>query len=103
MPDAALAGSEPYTPDNLLDRISQPETLEANYRYLTAREQAILARRLRLAGSNRNSGTALQPGGLGHRALGLVGEQHHGVAEAGGPRSRTDCVASLERLLQSLR
>jgi len=52
MPDAALAGSEPYTPDNLLDRISQPETLEANYRYLTAREQAILARRLRLAGGD---------------------------------------------------
>jgi SAM-dependent methyltransferase len=52
MPNAALVGSEPYTPRNLLDRITDPETLEANYRYQEERERAILARRLPLSGGD---------------------------------------------------
>jgi SAM-dependent methyltransferase len=38
-----------YTPDNLLDRLSDPDTLQVHYRHLQAREREILARRLPLA------------------------------------------------------
>ena len=38
-----------YTPDNLLDRLSDPETLQVHYRHLHDREREILARRLPLA------------------------------------------------------
>jgi SAM-dependent methyltransferase len=38
-----------YTPDNLLDRLSDPETLQVHYRHLHEREREILARRLPLA------------------------------------------------------
>jgi SAM-dependent methyltransferase len=40
------ATSEPYTPDNLLDRLSSQSTLEVHYRQMMAREQQLLARRL---------------------------------------------------------
>jgi len=46
------AGSEPYTPDNLLDRLSRQETLERHYRHMERREQALLARHLPLAGGD---------------------------------------------------
>lgn len=46
------AGSEPYTPDNLLDRLSRQETLERHYRHMERREQALLGRRLPLAGGD---------------------------------------------------
>jgi SAM-dependent methyltransferase len=49
---APPAGSEPYTPDNLLDRLSQQATLERHYRHLERREQALLARRLPLSGGD---------------------------------------------------
>lgn len=42
--------SEPYTPDNLLDRRSDPATLELQYRQVERREREILARRLPLRG-----------------------------------------------------
>ena len=38
--------SEPYTPDNLLDRISDPETLELHYAHVQERERKLLARLL---------------------------------------------------------
>ena len=38
-----------YTPDNLLDRLSDPATLQVHYHHLQAREREILARRLPLA------------------------------------------------------
>lgn len=39
-----------YTPDNLLDRLSDPETLQVHYRHLHDRERELLTRRLPLAG-----------------------------------------------------
>jgi SAM-dependent methyltransferase len=42
--------SEPYRPDNVLDRVSDPATLEAHYRYQAARERDLLARRLPVEG-----------------------------------------------------
>ena len=41
-----------YTPDNLLDRLSDPDTLQVHYRHLQDRERALLARRLRLDGGD---------------------------------------------------
>ncbi len=41
-------GSEPYTPDNVLDRMSRPETLEFQYAHMHEREQLLIRRRLRL-------------------------------------------------------
>jgi SAM-dependent methyltransferase len=46
----ATAGCEPYRERNLLDRLTQPETLEVHYRQMMRREQLLLARRLGLAG-----------------------------------------------------
>ena len=36
----------PHDPDNLLDRLSRPSTLEANYRQIMCREQQLLSARL---------------------------------------------------------
>ena len=41
-----------YTPDNLLDRLSDPATLQVHYRHLHERERELLARRLPLAGGD---------------------------------------------------
>ena len=41
-----------YTPDNLLDRLSDPETLQVHYRHLHDRERELLARRLPLDGGD---------------------------------------------------
>src|SRR5689334_14904750 len=43
-------GSEPYTADNLLDRITDRETLEVHYRHVEVRERALLHRRLGTVG-----------------------------------------------------
>jgi SAM-dependent methyltransferase len=51
------AGSEPYSADNLFDRLSRPSTLQFNYRYLELREREILSRRVAL-----RSGTVLSIG-----------------------------------------
>jgi SAM-dependent methyltransferase len=60
---AAGPASEPYHPDNLLDRLSRPASLEAHYRHMEAREAAILARRLPLRGGNVLSvGAGWHPG-----------------------------------------
>lgn len=62
MPELAH-GSEPYDPDNMLDRLSRPETLELHYRHLETRERAILGRRLPLAGGRVLSvGAGWHPG-----------------------------------------
>jgi SAM-dependent methyltransferase len=45
-------GSEPYTPENVLDRLSARETLELHYRRLERREAQIVARRLPLTGGD---------------------------------------------------
>jgi SAM-dependent methyltransferase len=42
--------SEPYEPDNLLDRHSDPDTLQVHYEQEYRRERELLARRLRLNG-----------------------------------------------------
>jgi len=44
--------SEPYDPDNLLDRLSDQATLDVHYRRMMEREQEVLARRLPLAGGD---------------------------------------------------
>jgi SAM-dependent methyltransferase len=55
--------SEPYEPDNLLDRRSDPETLELHYDRLRERERELLARRLPLAGGDVLSvGCGWEPG-----------------------------------------
>jgi SAM-dependent methyltransferase len=55
--------SEPYDPDNLLDRLSRPATLQQHYDHLEERERAILARRLPLAGGRVLSvGAGWHPG-----------------------------------------
>ena len=42
--------SEPYDPDNLLDRHSDPGTLQVHYEQEYRRERALLGRRLDLTG-----------------------------------------------------
>jgi hypothetical protein len=42
--------SEPYKPDNVLDRISSPATLQVHYDHLMDRERDLLAGRVPLAG-----------------------------------------------------
>lgn len=55
--------SAPYETDNLLDRHSRRATLEVHYRHLMEREQAILRRRLGLAGGDVLSvGAGWHPG-----------------------------------------
>ena len=44
--------SEPYQPDNLLDRRSDPETLQVHYDQEYRRERALLERRLHLRGGD---------------------------------------------------
>jgi SAM-dependent methyltransferase len=44
--------SEPYNPDNLLDRVSRPETLEVHYDRLRQRERELLDRRIGLRGGD---------------------------------------------------
>ena len=53
----------PHDPDNLLDRLSRESTLEAHYRYLTARERSLLADRLGVSGGDVLSvGAGWHPG-----------------------------------------
>jgi SAM-dependent methyltransferase len=55
--------SEPYTPANLLDRLSDPKTLEVQYERMREREREILDARLPLAGGDVLSvGCGRQPG-----------------------------------------
>jgi SAM-dependent methyltransferase len=44
--------SEPYDPDNVLDRLSDADTLQVHYDQEHRRERALLERRLRLAGGD---------------------------------------------------
>jgi SAM-dependent methyltransferase len=58
-----MSGSEPYCPDNLLDRLSRQATLELHYRRMMDRERALLARRLPIAGGDVVSiGAGWHPG-----------------------------------------
>lgn len=47
-----MPASQPYTEDNLLDRLSRESTLAVHYRQMMRRELLLLARRLPLAGGN---------------------------------------------------
>ena len=59
----AAIGSEPYDPDNLLDRLSSHATLEHHYRLLQSRERALLDRRLGLpSGRVLSVGAGWHPG-----------------------------------------
>jgi SAM-dependent methyltransferase len=51
-PAPASPGSEPYRPDNLLDRLSRQATLEVHYQQMMRRERAVLARRLPITGGD---------------------------------------------------
>jgi SAM-dependent methyltransferase len=56
-------GSEPYEPDNLLDRRSRPATLQHHYRLMQARERELIDRRLALSGGRVLSvGAGWHPG-----------------------------------------
>jgi SAM-dependent methyltransferase len=44
--------SEAYEPDNLLDRLSDPETLAVHYEHLREREREVFARRVGLTGGD---------------------------------------------------
>jgi SAM-dependent methyltransferase len=58
-----LAASEPYDPDNLLDRHSRRSTLQLHYRHAEAREHALVQRRLGLrAGDVLSVGSGWHPG-----------------------------------------
>jgi SAM-dependent methyltransferase len=60
---AETVASEPYDPDNLLDRRTPPATLEHHYRHMEARERAIITRRLALRGGDVLSvGAGWHPG-----------------------------------------
>jgi SAM-dependent methyltransferase len=61
--NCAPRASEPYEPDNLLDRHTRETTLEHHYRLLERRERAIIDRRLPLAGGRVLSvGAGWHPG-----------------------------------------
>jgi SAM-dependent methyltransferase len=63
MAEPGTVASEPYDPDNLLDRLSRPQTLQHHYRHLESRERAILDRRLGLTGGRVLSvGAGWHPG-----------------------------------------
>jgi SAM-dependent methyltransferase len=60
---AETLASEPYDPDNLLDRHTRRSTLEYHYRHMEARERLIVDRRLGLAGGDVLSvGAGWHPG-----------------------------------------
>jgi SAM-dependent methyltransferase len=60
---ADVAASEPYDPDNLLDRLSRRSTLERHYRHMEARERLLLHRRVALRGGDVLSvGSGWHPG-----------------------------------------
>jgi SAM-dependent methyltransferase len=53
----------PRDPDNLLDRLSRPSTMETHYRHIMEREQQLLAARLGIAGGDVLSvGAGWHPG-----------------------------------------
>lgn len=55
--------SAPYEDDNILDRITRPDTLQAHYRYVMLREQRLLAARLGIArGDVLSVGSGWYPG-----------------------------------------
>jgi SAM-dependent methyltransferase len=61
--NSVASASEPYEPDNLLDRHSRWATLEHHYRLLERRERAIIDRRLRLrSGRVLSVGAGWHPG-----------------------------------------
>ena len=57
-----MTGSEPYTPDNLLDRVSRDSTLEVHYRQMMDRERELIARWLPPAGRVVSIGAGWHPG-----------------------------------------
>jgi SAM-dependent methyltransferase len=57
------AASQPYDPDNLLDRLTSPERLEDHYRHLEIREQVLIERRLAISsGDVLSVGCGWNPG-----------------------------------------
>jgi SAM-dependent methyltransferase len=60
---ADVAASEPYDPDNLLDRHSRRSTMELHYRYMEARERELVQHRLGLErGDVLSVGSGWHPG-----------------------------------------
>jgi SAM-dependent methyltransferase len=61
--DSEQPRAAPRDPDNLLDRLSRPSTMEAHYRHIMEREQRLLAARLGIAGGDVLSvGAGWHPG-----------------------------------------
>lgn len=88
---SAAPGSELYTPENLLDRLSDSRSLTHNYLYAMARERAIVQRRLPLhsgrvlsVGCGWHPGRHLFPGPAFHLVgVDPNGDHVRGVLEAG--------------------
>jgi SAM-dependent methyltransferase len=57
-----MTGSEPYTPHNLLDRLSRQSTLEVHYRQAMDRERELIAHRLPPGGTAISIGAGWHPG-----------------------------------------
>ena len=57
-----MTGSEPYTAENLLDRVSRDSTLAIHYRQMMDRERELIARRVALGGQVVSIGAGWHPG-----------------------------------------
>lgn len=57
-----MTGSEPYRPENLLDRVSRESTLEVHYRQMMNREREVVARRVAPGGRVVSIGAGWHPG-----------------------------------------
>jgi SAM-dependent methyltransferase len=57
-----MSGSEPYSPDNLLDRVSRDSTLAVHYRQMMVRERVLVAHRLAPGGRVVSVGAGWHPG-----------------------------------------
>ena len=57
-----MTGSEPYIPDNLLDRVSRDSTLAVHYRQMMVRERELIAYRLPPGGRVVSVGAGWHPG-----------------------------------------
>lgn len=85
-------GCAPHDPDNLLDRLSREETLEAHYRHLMEREQRLLGARLGIDG-----GTVLSVGSGWHPGRHLFPAPAFRLLAVDSDPERVDGVRRLKR------
>jgi SAM-dependent methyltransferase len=82
----------PHEPDNLLDRLSRDETLQAHYRHLTARERSLLEKHLGIA-----AGDVLSVGSGWHPGRELFGEPAFRLVAVDSDPERVEGVERLKR------